>query len=124
VLTTHLMDEAERLADHVAVVDAGRVVAQGTPAELTGGGDTLQFSAAPGLDLSELHAALGDVVKAAEVSPGRYLIDSSDGRPLDPQVIATATSWCATAGVRPDGLSLGRRTLEDVFLDLTGRGLR
>jgi ABC-2 type transport system ATP-binding protein len=124
VLTTHLMDEAERLADELVVVDAGRVVAQGTPAELTGGRDTLQFSAAAGLNLTALQAALSHGAVAVEVPAGRYVVEGRDGAPLDPQTIATVTSWCAAAGVRPDGLMLGRRTLEDVFLDLTGRGLR
>jgi ABC-2 type transport system ATP-binding protein len=124
VLTTHLMDEAERLADHVVVVDAGRVVAAGSPAELVGGQDTLHFGGPPGLDLAGLRAALNEDVEASEPSPGRYGVTRRDGAPLEPQVIATVTAWCAAAGVRPEGLSLGRRTLEDVFLDLTGRALR
>jgi len=137
VLTTHLMDEAERLADHVVVMDAGRAVAQGSPAELTGAGDTLRFSAPPGLDLAGLRTTLGPGVQALESSPGRYLVEGRPATPgtaaavhgeagaaLDPQMIAAVTAWCAGAGVRPDGLALGRRTLEDVFLDLTGRDLR
>jgi ABC-2 type transport system ATP-binding protein len=124
VLTTHLMDEAERLADHVVVVDAGRVVAAGSPAELVGGQDTLHFGGPPGLDLDGLRGALTEDVEASEVSPGRYGVTRRDGTPLEPQVIATVTAWCVTAGVRPEGLTLGRRTLEDVFLDLTGRALR
>jgi ABC-2 type transport system ATP-binding protein len=124
LLTTHLMDEAERLADHLVVVDGGRVVAQGTPAELIGGRDTLQFSAVAGLHLTSLQTALGQDVRVTEVPAGRYVIESKEGGPLDPRSIATVTSWCATAGIRPDGLALGRRTLEDVFLDLTGRALR
>jgi ABC-2 type transport system ATP-binding protein len=124
VLTTHLMDEAERLADELVVVDAGRVVARGTPAELTGGRDTLKFSAPPGLNLATLQSALSKGVLAVEVPAGCYVIERQDGGTLDPQSIATVTSWCAAAGIRPDGLALGRRTLEDVFLDLTGRGLR
>ena len=118
------MDEAERLADHVVVVDGGRVVAQGSPAELTGAQDTLHFGGPPGLDLAELQAGLTDDVIACETSPGRYAVSRRDGGALEPRVIATVTAWCASAGVRPDGLSLGRRTLEDVFLDLTGRALR
>lgn len=124
VLTTHLMDEAERLADHVVVMDAGRVVAQGSPAELTGGRDTLRFGAPPGLELAALRGELGDRVTVAEPSAGRYEVSHPDGTALEPGVIAAVTAWCAGAGVRPDGLSLGRRTLEDVFLDLTGRALR
>jgi ABC-2 type transport system ATP-binding protein len=123
VLTTHLMDEAERLADHVVVVDGGRVVAEGTPAQLTSGGDVLQFSGPPGLELTTLRAALPEGVKAGESVPGRYAVEGG-GAPLGPGEVATVTAWCAAHGILPEGLALGRRTLEDVFLELTGRALR
>jgi ABC-2 type transport system ATP-binding protein len=123
VLTTHLMDEADRLADHVVVVDAGRVVAQGSPAELTSGADVLAFSGPPGLDLATLRAALPEGVSAGEPVPGRYAVEGTS-TPLGPGAVATVTAWCAAHGVMPDGLALGRRTLEDVFLELTGRALR
>ena len=58
VLTTHLMDEAERLADRVVIVDHGRVVAEGSPAGLTAGLDVLTFGAEPGLDLAGLSPRL------------------------------------------------------------------
>ncbi|MDT4917829.1 MAG: type transport system ATP-binding protein, partial [Pseudonocardiales bacterium] len=54
VLTTHLLDEAERLADHVVLIDAGRVVASGSVAELTKAGEELRFRADAGLDLAGL----------------------------------------------------------------------
>ena len=123
VLTTHLMDEADRLADHVVVVDAGRVVAEGSPEELTSGADVLAFSGPPGLDLATLRAALPEGVSAGEPMPGRYAVEGG-ATPLGPGAVATVTAWCAAHGVMPDGLSLGRRTHEDVFLELTGRALR
>jgi ABC-2 type transport system ATP-binding protein len=43
---------------------------------------------------------------------------------MDPQLLATVTAWCASHGVMPDGLAVERRTLEDVFLELTGRSPR
>jgi ABC-2 type transport system ATP-binding protein len=123
VLTTHLLDEAERLADHVVVVDGGLVVAAGSPVELTGGTDgTLRFCARPRLDLHSLISALPDDVTAAETSAGQYVVEAARG--LEPAMIATVTSWCAEHGVMPENLSLRRRTLEDVFLELTGRKLR
>ncbi|MFJ4962003.1 Daunorubicin/doxorubicin resistance ATP-binding protein DrrA [Streptomyces sp. ADI96-02] len=122
VLTTHFMDEAEALADDVAIIDAGRVIARGTPEELCRGGaeNTLRFTGRTGLDLGSLAKALPDGSGAAETAPGVYRIT---GR-IDPQLLSTVTSWCAQHGVMPDGISVERHTLEDVFLELTGKELR
>ncbi|WP_377268911.1 ABC transporter ATP-binding protein [Peterkaempfera sp. SMS 1(5)a] len=127
VLTTHAMEEAEQLADQVAIVDGGRVIAQGSPAELVrsneSAGDTqeaLRFDGRPGLDLGALLKALPDGTAAAELAPGSYRIRG----PLDPQLLATVAAWCAQVGVLPDRLTVERRSLEDVFLELTGRELR
>jgi ABC-2 type transport system ATP-binding protein len=122
VLTTHFMEEAERLSDDVVIVDAGRVVAQGDPESLCRGGaeNTLRFTGRPGLDLGSLLKALPDGSAATEVAPGAYRI----GGTVDPQLLATVTSWCAQHGVMPDGISVERHTLEDVFLELTGKELR
>ena len=122
VLTTHLMDEAERLADDVVVLDGGRAVAAGTVAELTrhGAAGQLRFRATPGLDLAQLLAALPEGCRAEEHTPGQYLVEG----PVDPQLLAAVTAWCAAGGVRADDLRVETRTLEDVFLELTGRELR
>ena len=124
LLTTHLMDEAERLADRVAVVDRGRVVAEGTPEQLTGGRHALHFSADDPVDLAALAATLGADRRARQVAPGRYAVERADGGPLEAALVAEVTVWLAATGVRPQALALDRRTLEDVFLDLTGRALR
>jgi len=125
VLTTHLMDEAEQLADHVIVIDDGRLVAEGSPADLTGSGAaTLTFGGPAGLDLRELITSLPAGTTVTETVAGAYRVQGADGLPLDAQAVAAVTAWCAARGVLPEGLSLGRRSLEDVFLDLTGRGLR
>ncbi|WP_459642110.1 ABC transporter ATP-binding protein [Kineococcus sp. NUM-3379] len=121
VLSTHLMEEAERLADHVVVVDGGRVVAAGSPAELTRTESSLSFAAPPGLPVRALQGALPPGTCVAEAAPGRYLVT---GVAAGPQVAATVAAWCASHDVLPEGLGAGRRTLEDVFLDLTGRSLR
>ncbi len=130
VLTTHSMEEAERLADAVVLVRAGRVVAAGTVDSLTGGAgggqaaDRLTFSAPPGLDLGQLRRALPTSVVADEVRAGRYEVVPGVGgdRAIDPQVVATVTSWCAARSVMPRDLAIGRRTLEQAVLALTGEG--
>jgi len=125
LLTTHLMDEAETLADHVVVVDGGRVVAAGSPAELLdGGGEHLRFDATPGLDVRSLAGALPHGISVTEPRPGRYVVEGGPGSPVGPQVIATVTAWCASHEVMPSGLHVGRRSLEELFLELTGRQLR
>ena len=119
VLTTHLMDEAESLADHVHIVDRGRVIATGTPAELTRAGNALTFRGPAGLPVATLTGALPVGTEVSEPTPGHYLIAGL----IDPTTLAAVTSWCADLGVMPEGLSVERRSLEDVFLELTGRGL-
>jgi ABC-2 type transport system ATP-binding protein len=122
VLTTHHMDEAEQLSDEVAIVDAGRVIAHGSPEQLCRGGaeNTLRFSGRPGLDVGSLLKALPADCTAAELTPGSYRVVGK----VDPQLLATVTSWCAQHGVMPDRISVERHTLEDVFLELTGKELR
>ncbi len=120
VLTTHHMDEAERLADQVYIVDRGRVVAYGTPRELTGAERQLRFRARSGLGLDELLAALPPGSAAKESPAGYYLIEGE----IRPELLATVTAWCASHGVLTEDLRIERRTLEDVFLELTGRELR
>ncbi|MGJ6965507.1 ABC transporter ATP-binding protein [Streptosporangium sp. G11] len=120
VLTTHHMDEAERLSDQIVIIDRGRVVAEGTPSALTGAERQLRFRARPGLCLDELLAALPDGSAAKESPAGHYIIEGQ----VAPGLLATVTTWCAAEGVTADDLSIERRTLEDVFLELTGHELR
>ncbi|MFC7450342.1 ABC transporter ATP-binding protein [Rhodococcus daqingensis] len=122
LLTTHLMDEAEALADRLIIIDHGRIVAEGTPTELTrhGSAGQLRFLAPENLDLTGLRAALPTGFTPREVSPGSYLVEGV----VDPQVLATVTAWCAELDVLATELRVDQRRLEDVFLDLTGRDLR
>ena len=115
LLTTHDLEEAEKLADQVVIIDQGHILASGTPAELTGSGqrDEIRFGAAAGLDVGSLGQAVGAVV--TEVSPGEYRVD---GAP-DPARIAALTGWLAERDLALADLRAGRQRLEDVFLRLT-----
>jgi ABC-2 type transport system ATP-binding protein len=122
VLTTHQLTEAEELADRLVIIDRGVAVASGTPAELmrSGAENQLRFSAPRMLDLSLLISALPESYQATETAPGEYLVEGH----IDPQVLATVTAWCARLDVLATDMRVEQRSLEDVFLDLTGRELR
>lgn len=127
ILTTHLMDDAQRLADYVYIIDAGRNVAEGTVAQLLqrhASPDpsqphirTLLFEARPGLDFTGVFPTGIDV---SETRAGSY---SATGA-LSPEDLAALTAWWAARGIMPSSLSLEARSLEDVFLDISGRDIR
>ena len=123
ILTTHFMEEAERLADHVVIIDHGQVVADGAPAQLTGSAGQLRFRAEAALDIDSLLAALPPGSAAKESPAGHYLIEVPDGV-VKPALLAAVTAWCADRAVLPRSLQIESRTLEDVFLELTGKDLR
>ncbi len=122
VLTTHYMDEAHELSDLVHIIDAGRVIASGTPTELVADGarNTVRLRAAAGLDLDSLTKELPEGTTATEPSPGHYVIATE----VDPSVLHHLTGWCATHGVLIESVLVEHQTLEDRFLELTGRELR
>ncbi|WP_369821382.1 AAA family ATPase [Kocuria sp. CNJ-770] len=126
ILTTHLLDDAQRLADQVYIVDHGRVMAQGSVAELVAPGAdapavlalTLtpeQSGAGPfpweGPGFEDVHANRSDrtVTLTGRLTPGQ---------------LETVTRWFTATGTLPESLSLQPRTLEDVFLDISGREIR
>jgi ABC-2 type transport system ATP-binding protein len=118
LLTTHLLDEAERLADHVVIIDSGVVAATGTPAELTAaaGIDLLSVRADAGLPISGLRVRLSDAT-VTEASPGEYAIAGA----LDTTAVASVLAWFATEGAQVTAVNTRRRTLEDVYLALTAK---
>ncbi len=121
VLTTHGMDEAEHLCDRVAIIDHGRLVACDTPKELTTqtAAEETTFTTITGLPVDALAAHLGlapDAVR--ELRPGDYLVDA----PATPELLVHITAWLAEQGALLSELRAGRRSLEDVFLRLTGEG--
>jgi ABC-2 type transport system ATP-binding protein len=122
MLTTHFMEEAERLCDRVAILDHGRIVALGTPAALIHGLGTEErviFS----LDItlpSGFEKALTGA--AVEVQGERVIVRGKDGRkvPLVSEVVSLLTGQ----GIPFRDLRTEQPTLEDVFLSLTGREMR
>ncbi len=122
ILTTHYMEEAERLADRVIIVDHGAKVAEGSPAQLTGTAGQLRFRAEAGLDTEGLVTALPPGSAAKESPAGHYVVEVHDK--VTPRLLAAVTAWCAEHGVLAQSLRIESRTLEDVFLELTGRDLR
>ena len=117
LLTTHYMDEAERLCDRVAVVDKGKVIALGTPRELiaTLGGDlVVELATGEPISAAEL-AALPDV---------KQVHGSGDGFALTVDQLHVALPAILARVRKPTRLSTHQATLEDVFVHLTGRQLR
>jgi ABC-2 type transport system ATP-binding protein len=117
VLTTHDLVEAERCADRIVIMDRGRVVADGTPADLVAArdDDRLRFGAPAGLDLESLADAVGFSV--AEESPGEYRVEA----PPTPANVASVTAWLARHDLQLSDLRAGRQRLDDVFRALTAR---
>ncbi len=123
LLTTHFMDEAERLADRIAILDNGVLIAQDTPAGLTRGQSTttteVRFTATPGLDLAAL-ATLPSARGAREEAPGAYTLETGDA----PALLVELTTWLRDAHAELAELRVGRSSLEDIFLRLTGKEMR
>ncbi len=118
MLTTHAMDEAEHLCDRVAIVDHGRIVAEGAPADLTRSvaRDEVGFVSEPGLAIHDLAGALGVATdRVRETRPGEYTVAA----PGSPGLVADLAAWMRDRGHQIDELRTGRRSLEEVFLRLT-----
>ncbi|AZA11475.1 ABC transporter ATP-binding protein [Corynebacterium gerontici] len=121
VLTTHLMDEAEALADQVAIIDRGVLVAKGTPEQLrseSGGGGQVSFSTTAHLKLELLPAELAATI--TQTRPLHYRIQQQ----ATPELLASLMEQARQQNVLVNKLDSTARSLEDVFLDLTGRKLR
>lgn len=121
VLTTHYLEEAEHLADHVVIIDRGRVLVAGHPRELAAtasGASRLVFTAAPGLDLAGLVGRLPDGSSARETTDGRYEVRT----PGLADALTLVSAWFSESGVAPTSIASDQRSLEDVFLELTSDG--
>jgi ABC-2 type transport system ATP-binding protein len=113
ILTTHYMDEAQTLADRLAIIAAGEIVAEGTPESL-GGRDTaaarIRFQLPPGVAVDEL-----PVAPEAATPSGLIVIRTDD----ELRVLHRLTGWAIDRGIDLAGLSVDRPSLEDVYLQLT-----
>ena len=120
ILTTHDMEEADKLSDRVAILDRGRILAEGTPEELKvcdSRGDVLEFR----VEAAALPAGLLDDPRWSASMAGTLV-----------RVTATDSLAClgelrtrlASAGLAPEDVRIRRYSLEDLFISLTGRGLR
>lgn len=115
VLTTHQLGDVEEIADFVLVMVAGKIVASGTVAALTGAADITSFRATNGLDLNGLTSALGDQFQVLEMKPGQYEVRGQ----ASPQLLADITKWCAATGIQATEIRSGGRTLEDIVIAAT-----
>jgi ABC-2 type transport system ATP-binding protein len=113
LLTTHYMDEAQALADRVAIIAAGRIVAAGTPADLAAAqrSTEIRFTLPADADPTELPRVSGGVA-----TRGRNVDISTDDPTHD---LLALTRWAAGRGADLDGLTVARPSLEDIYLTLT-----
>lgn len=119
VLTTHLLDEVELLADQVTIIDHGKAIAQGTPSELTGAATEIRFVISAAVDTAPLADRLPSV-RIDELGFGRYRL--SGDLPRDATV--AVAQFAAESQVELHSLESGRRSLDDVYVELTGRAMR
>ncbi len=122
LLSTQYLEEADRLADTIVVLDGGRVIAAGTAAQLKArvGGDRLELTVPPGHDptpVADALAGLGSAPPTVDRAADRVVLPVSGGSAVLPRAIDRLTA----AGLAVDELALRRPSLDDVFLALTGR---
>ena len=124
VVTTHYMDEAERLCDRVAIVDHGRIIALGTPRELIaslGAQHVVEFRIAAGdVALTDADLLALDGARTVRRRDGSYLLESTHAHRTVPALLGLL----GARGLPLEELSSHSATLDDVFVHLTGRTLR
>jgi ABC-2 type transport system ATP-binding protein len=122
LLTTQYIEEAERLAETIVILDHGKIIASGTPGQLRAraGGDRLDLQAPPGQDprrLAGALAGLGTGEPAVDEAAGRVILPAADGA----EILPVVAGRLADAGLHVSALTLRRPTLEEAFLAVTGQ---
>jgi ABC-2 type transport system ATP-binding protein len=121
ILTTHYIEEAERLCDRVAIIDHGRVIAAGPPRELIAGArgqSRIELRTARPVELAELRSI--PFVESVTESGGAYALRSSDA----PRALIELVKWMEAERHELLDLHVTRPTLEDTFIELTGKRIR
>ncbi|MEM0128582.1 MAG: ATP-binding cassette domain-containing protein [Thermoplasmata archaeon] len=121
VLCTHYLEEADQLCERIAIVDHGRIAAIGTPAELKDriGGDTVAVRPTAAADLEPILRGIPGVLGVA-AHDGSWRVKCSRGESLVPAIVTA----CDRAGVALASVEIRKPSLEEVFLELTGREYR
>jgi ABC-2 type transport system ATP-binding protein len=115
VLTTHLLDEVQRVADRVAVLHHGRLVALGTPAELARTDrPEITFTTTSEIDVDAFAAHVGGAVERTGELAYRV-----SGEPATPELVARITGWLSARRVLVRTMHVGARSLEEAYLELT-----
>lgn len=114
LMTTHRFDDVEQVADHVIMMDRGRIVADESLSSLTADGDHIRFSAPADLDVSPLTELVGPT---QQIRPGRFEVVA----PADPANVGAVVNWLTARNITPEQLEAGRTSLEARFHELTGR---
>ncbi len=125
ILTTHNMDEADRVADRVAIIDHGKLLVLDTPQALkqqVGQGDVVEIGLSGTANTASLHSALAALNGSLTFSlaPGTLIVRALNAVGMLPAILETLQA----AGLQPGDVHMRENTLEDVFIQLTGRRLR
>lgn len=123
VLTTHYIEEAERLCDRVAIIDAGQIIAIGTPREIqakTLGQTRVEIRCTAPMNEDVQAAAVG--AEAVQISTDRRSLTAISSHPA--RTVVELVKLLDQRGLELDDIGLRKPTLEDVFIELTGKRLR
>lgn len=123
LMTTHYIEEAERLCDRVAIVDAGKVIAIGTPTELkekSAGKSTISIACSQAMDVAAMPAWPEAISSKLTENNKRLTVASA----MPARTLVEIIKWVDAQALGLEDVQLSRPTLEDVFIELTGKKLR